>query len=314
MAAPSAVGAVVELAACQCADADRVRVPGRVARRRWRDSALARLEGIPATGWPAQAAGDVIGDAVAGVGSQLIHHGLQGRDLMCGIAGMIDLSGQRPAPAGVVPAMAEAIVHRGPDEDGFLERPGLASPTAGSASSACRRPAADRATRTAPSGPSSTASSSTTRRSGPSWKRKGHRFRTHCDTELIPHLWEDHREEMFEHLQRPVRLLPVGQPHQRGRPGPRPLRHLPAVLHARQARRPTGCCSPPRSRRCSPPAWSSRKADLRGSTTSSRSSPCPARSPASRASSCLLPGRYLHFKLGRHHARAGRRRRRPTGR
>src|SRR5260370_3796897 len=29
---------------------------------------------------------------------------------------------------------------------------------------------------------------------------KGHRFATHCDTEIIPHLWEDHGEAMFEHL------------------------------------------------------------------------------------------------------------------
>src|ERR1700749_2248035 len=46
---------------------------------------------------------------------------------MCGIAGIIDLSGRaRPVPAGAVRAMAEAIVPRGPDEDGFLVRPGLA--------------------------------------------------------------------------------------------------------------------------------------------------------------------------------------------
>ena len=44
---------------------------------------------------------------------------------MCGIAGMFDLSGEREAPAGVVPAMAQAILHRGPDEDGFLGRPGF---------------------------------------------------------------------------------------------------------------------------------------------------------------------------------------------
>src|SRR6185369_9591024 len=48
-------------------------------------------------------------------------------DGMCGIAGIIDLSGQRrPVPAGAIQAMAAAIVHRGPDEDGFLEQPGLA--------------------------------------------------------------------------------------------------------------------------------------------------------------------------------------------
>src|SRR5436309_136714 len=44
---------------------------------------------------------------------------------MCGIAGMIDLSGRRPAPPGVVPSMARAIVHRGPDEDGLFDATGL---------------------------------------------------------------------------------------------------------------------------------------------------------------------------------------------
>ena len=46
---------------------------------------------------------------------------------MCGIAGIIDLSGSvAPCRRGAVRAMADAIVHRGPDEDGYLERPGLA--------------------------------------------------------------------------------------------------------------------------------------------------------------------------------------------
>src|SRR5947209_18711959 len=44
---------------------------------------------------------------------------------MCGIAGILDLTGARPAPAEALRAMAAAIVHRGPDEDGFLERPGV---------------------------------------------------------------------------------------------------------------------------------------------------------------------------------------------
>jgi len=38
---------------------------------------------------------------------------------------MIDLGGKRSAPRGVVRNMAQAIYHRGPDEDGFLDRPGL---------------------------------------------------------------------------------------------------------------------------------------------------------------------------------------------
>jgi asparagine synthase (glutamine-hydrolysing) len=40
---------------------------------------------------------------------------------MCGIAGIIDLSGEfRPVPSGAIHAMADALYHRGPDEDGFL--------------------------------------------------------------------------------------------------------------------------------------------------------------------------------------------------
>src|SRR5438046_8118369 len=45
---------------------------------------------------------------------------------MCGIAGVVDLVDRRPVPPGVIQAMAEALIHRGPDEDGFLELPGLA--------------------------------------------------------------------------------------------------------------------------------------------------------------------------------------------
>ena len=45
---------------------------------------------------------------------------------MCGIAGMIDLNeGKRPAPRGAVERMANAIIHRGPDEVGYLDRDGL---------------------------------------------------------------------------------------------------------------------------------------------------------------------------------------------
>jgi len=45
---------------------------------------------------------------------------------MCGIAGIIDLTQQRTVPQELVRAMARAIVHRGPDEEGFHFRPGLA--------------------------------------------------------------------------------------------------------------------------------------------------------------------------------------------
>src|SRR5690349_12063139 len=48
-----------------------------------------------------------------------------GGQAMCGIAGMVDLAGRRPVPVRSLQDMAAALVHRGPDEDGFLVRPGV---------------------------------------------------------------------------------------------------------------------------------------------------------------------------------------------
>src|SRR5437667_11723437 len=44
---------------------------------------------------------------------------------MCGIAGIVNLKAAALVDADVVRRMADALVHRGPDEDGFLDRPGL---------------------------------------------------------------------------------------------------------------------------------------------------------------------------------------------
>jgi asparagine synthase (glutamine-hydrolysing) len=45
---------------------------------------------------------------------------------MCGIAGAYDLTGTREFPRERLHAMTEAIVHRGPDDDGFYVEPGVA--------------------------------------------------------------------------------------------------------------------------------------------------------------------------------------------
>jgi asparagine synthase (glutamine-hydrolysing) len=119
---------------------------------------------------------------------------------MCGIAGMFDLSGQRTAPRGAVAAMAQAIVHRGPDEDGFLEHPGLHVASrrlsiVGLADG--KQPIAneDRTVWTVFNGEFFDYPEQRAELEG-----KGHKFRTHTDTELIPHLWEDHRERFLDHL------------------------------------------------------------------------------------------------------------------
>jgi asparagine synthase (glutamine-hydrolysing) len=119
---------------------------------------------------------------------------------MCGIAGLIHLTDRPPLPPGVLAAMASSLVHRGPDEDGFLERPGL-----GLASrrlsivglSDGRQPITneDRTVSVVFNGELFDYPEQKARLEG-----RGHQFRTHCDTEIIPHAWEDHQEQMFEHL------------------------------------------------------------------------------------------------------------------
>jgi asparagine synthase (glutamine-hydrolysing) len=119
---------------------------------------------------------------------------------MCGIAGIIDLVGQRRVPPGMIRAMAAAIVHRGPDEDGFLERPGLAFASrrlsiVGLADG--RQPIANER------GDVSVVYNGELfdyPEQRAVLEGRGHRFRTHCDTELIPHFWEDHDEGMFDCL------------------------------------------------------------------------------------------------------------------
>src|SRR4029453_1559642 len=116
---------------------------------------------------------------------------------MCGIAGFVRLSGSSAMPAGVLQRMADALTHRGPDDDGYFERAdvgfanrrlSIVGLTDG------RQPIGNedgrvvtvfngelfdhRALRTA-------------------LEANGHRFATQCDTEVIPHLWEEHQEDVF---------------------------------------------------------------------------------------------------------------------
>jgi asparagine synthase (glutamine-hydrolysing) len=119
---------------------------------------------------------------------------------MCGIAGIVDLSGRRVLPEGVLQDMAAALVHRGPDENGFLERPGL-----GLASRRLsivglfdgRQPISneDHSISVVYNGELFDYPERRAELEG-----RGHRFRTHCDTELIPHFWEEREENCLERL------------------------------------------------------------------------------------------------------------------
>jgi asparagine synthase (glutamine-hydrolysing) len=119
---------------------------------------------------------------------------------MCGIAGVLDLAGLRMVPNDVIQRMAQALVHRGPDEDGFLQRPGVALASrrlsiVGLADG--RQPIAneDKSVQVVFNGELFDYVERRTELQG-----RGHRFVTHCDTEIIPHMWEENQEGMFERL------------------------------------------------------------------------------------------------------------------
>lgn len=119
---------------------------------------------------------------------------------MCGIAGIIDLSGKRRVPEDLLSVMADTMTHRGPDEEGYFFRPGIGlanrrlsivgladgqqpiSNESGNVSVVFNGEFFDYPERRA------------------QLEGRGHRFRTHCDTELLPHLYEDYGDDMPLHL------------------------------------------------------------------------------------------------------------------
>ncbi|MFO0970437.1 MAG: asparagine synthase (glutamine-hydrolyzing) [Gemmataceae bacterium] len=119
---------------------------------------------------------------------------------MCGIAGIVNLSGAAPADSDALRAMADAIYHRGPDEDGYFFGPGLALANrrlsiVGLADGQQPIHNEDRSVSVVFNGELFDYPEVREQLKG-----RGHVFRTHCDTELLPHLWEDHQEAMLPML------------------------------------------------------------------------------------------------------------------
>src|ERR1700719_3060350 len=102
--------------------------------------------------------------------------------------------------------MAQALVHRGPDEEGYLQRPGLALASrrlsiVGLADG--QQPVAneDKSVQVVFNGELFDYVERRAELHG-----RGHRFVTHCDTEIIPHMWEENQEGMFERLRGKVAI------------------------------------------------------------------------------------------------------------
>jgi len=119
---------------------------------------------------------------------------------MCGIAGVMDLAGRRAVPAGVVERMSRALLHRGPDEEGFLRVPGLSMASrrlsiVGLADGQQPMSNEDGSVKVVFNGELFDHIEKRAELAA-----RGHKLHTHCDTEIIPHLWEESQEGMFERL------------------------------------------------------------------------------------------------------------------
>jgi asparagine synthase (glutamine-hydrolysing) len=217
---------------------------------------------------------------------------------MCGIAGMFDLSGERSAPHGVVPAMAQAIYHRGPDEDGFLERPGFQLANrrlsiVGLADGKQPIPNEDRTVWTVFNG-----EFFEYHEKRAELEARGHTFRTHTDTELIPHLWEEYREKMFDHLRGQFAFCLWDSRTKevilaRDRAGICPLFY---TVVSRDGTDWLLFASEMKGLFAS--GMVDRKPDLQGLNHIFTFFAMPGPTTVFAGVKCLIPGRYLHFKLG----------------
>jgi asparagine synthase (glutamine-hydrolysing) len=119
---------------------------------------------------------------------------------MCGILGFINTDLTRPADERTARAMAAAIAHRGPDDEGFYFKENVAMGMR-------RLSIIDLATGHQP----------ISNEDGSVWVvfngeiynfpelrrrllARGHNFSTHSDTEVIVHLYEDHGDDLVDHL------------------------------------------------------------------------------------------------------------------
>ena len=119
---------------------------------------------------------------------------------MCGIAGVLELGGQKQPERATLERMADVIRHRGPDDASTLTMPGIGLAhrrlsIVGVADG--QQPIFNEARTVAVIANGELFDHVEVRAS---LEAKGHVFRTHSDTEIIVHLYEEYGEGLFEHL------------------------------------------------------------------------------------------------------------------
>ena len=119
---------------------------------------------------------------------------------MCGIAGIVDLEAERAIDPEQLARMALTLWHRGPDEGGELIQPGLGLASrrlsiVGLADGQQPIFNEDRSVAVVYNGELFDYVEQREL-----LQARGHKFRTHADTEILVHLWEDHGLDFFQHL------------------------------------------------------------------------------------------------------------------
>lgn len=119
---------------------------------------------------------------------------------MCGIAGSIDLAGKRLPDRAMLQRMAAALVHRGPDDSGFLSAPGVgfAHRRLSIVGLQDGRQPIYNEDRTVAVICNGEFFDHPERRA--ELEAKGHVFSTHSDSEILVHLYEEYGEGLFSHL------------------------------------------------------------------------------------------------------------------
>jgi len=110
---------------------------------------------------------------------------------MCGLSGIFDTKGTRPIDPGVLAAMNDAIAHRGPDGDGFLLEPGIGLGHRRLAIIDVAGGKQPLYNETDDVGIVFNGEIYNYRETMAELMKLGHRFRTHSDTEVIVHGWEE---------------------------------------------------------------------------------------------------------------------------
>src|SRR5258707_3791170 len=110
---------------------------------------------------------------------------------MCGISGIMDITGRRPIDSGLLRRMTDSIAHRGPDGSGFHLAPGIGL---GHRRLAIIDVAGGHQPLFNEDGSVAVSFNGEIynfQALADELTEKGHRFRTHSDTEVIVHAWEE---------------------------------------------------------------------------------------------------------------------------